>query len=75
MNETNKKADLIPLGKRIRDLRLSSDLTQESLAERAGIDRTYLGGVERGERNIAFLNLTLIAEAFGISLSELLKEI
>jgi transcriptional regulator with XRE-family HTH domain len=51
------------LGKRIRKRRKSSDLSQESLALLAGIDRSYLGGVERGARNVTFTVLCRIAAA------------
>jgi transcriptional regulator with XRE-family HTH domain len=49
------------LGKRIRKRRKSSNLSQEGLALLAGIDRSYLGGVERGERNVTFTVLCRIA--------------
>lgn len=58
-------------GNRIRDLRLAKDLSQEDLAFRAGIHRTYLGGIERGERNPALKNIAAIARALGVTLSEL----
>jgi transcriptional regulator with XRE-family HTH domain len=51
------------LGKRIRKRRKSSDLSQEALALMAGLDRSYLGGVERGERNVTFTVLCRIAAA------------
>jgi transcriptional regulator with XRE-family HTH domain len=50
-------------GKRVRQLRLASHLTQEGLAERAGLHPTYIGGIERGERNVGFDNLLKIARA------------
>jgi transcriptional regulator with XRE-family HTH domain len=58
-------------GYRVRDLRLAKDLSQEELAFRAGIHRTYLGGIERGERNPALKNISAIAKALGVTLSEL----
>jgi transcriptional regulator with XRE-family HTH domain len=58
-------------GERIRDLRLAKGLSQEELAFRAGVHRTYLGGIERGERNPALKNIALIADALGVTLSEL----
>ena len=58
-------------GNRIRDLRLAKGLSQEELAFRAGIHRTYLGGIERGERNPALKNMAAIARALGVKLSEL----
>lgn len=61
------------LGQRIRTLRIEAGLTQEELAFRAGLDRSYVGGVERGERNISLLNLNLIAEALNTTISSLTK--
>jgi transcriptional regulator with XRE-family HTH domain len=62
---------LIKLGKRIRELRLSLGYSQEGLAAEAGLDRTYMGGVERGERNVAALNLFRIAKALKVDTGEL----
>jgi transcriptional regulator with XRE-family HTH domain len=45
--------------------------TQAELAERVGIDRSFLADVERGKRNISILNLALIAEGLGVTLSKL----
>lgn len=60
-------------GERIRTLRQLRKLSQEELAFRAGIHRTYLGGIERGERNPALRNINALAEALSVSLSELFK--
>ncbi|GIO38826.1 hypothetical protein J41TS12_36870 [Paenibacillus antibioticophila] len=54
-------------GKRVRELRAISGMTQEALAYRAGLDRTYLSGVERGERNVSLLNIEKIATALQVS--------
>ena len=59
-------------GKKVRELRLKKNLSQEKLAAEAGLDRTYVGGVERGERNIALVNICKIAAALGVRPSELL---
>lgn len=67
------KALLIKIGKRIRNLRLSIGLSQEKLSFKATLDRTYIGSVERGERNIAVINLNKICTALEISLAELFK--
>ncbi|TAD74147.1 MAG: XRE family transcriptional regulator [Oscillatoriales cyanobacterium] len=70
------KADLlILLGTRIRELRKARGLSQEAFAAECGLDRTYIGGIERGERNVAIRNLALIAKSLGISMSELLSEL
>ena len=61
------------LGARIRDLRIEKGLSQEALALAAGLDRSYVGGVKRGERNIAVLNLSRIAKALDVSLPTLMQ--
>ncbi|WP_300338275.1 helix-turn-helix transcriptional regulator [Accumulibacter sp.] len=58
-------------GGRLREIRHQEGLSQEQLAELAGIDRTYVGGVERGERNLSILNVKRLANALGINLKEL----
>lgn len=58
----------------IKRLRRQQGLSQEALADLAGLHRTYIGAVERGERNITLLNANRIAEALGVELSECLKE-
>jgi len=63
------------LGTRIRRLRNVAGWTQVQLAEKIGIDRSFLADVERGKRNISILNLALIAKGLKISLSRLLTKI
>ncbi|MBU3613541.1 helix-turn-helix transcriptional regulator [Polynucleobacter sp. Latsch14-2] len=63
---------LIALGKAIRAFRQESGLSQEALANEVGIDRSYMGGIERGEHNVAIMNLTKIAKTLKIKVSELL---
>ena len=61
-------------GKRIIDLRIKKGLTsQMDLANKSGLDRTYIGGVERGERNISLKNLERLAKTLGVSLEELFR--
>ena len=62
----------IVFGKRVRKLRLERRLSQEKLAELADLHRNYVGGVERGERNIALLNIVAIARALRVKPSRLL---
>lgn len=59
------------LGERIRGHRKSIGLSQEALAAKAGIDRSYIGGVERGERNLTFTMLCGIAAALGCDVANL----
>ncbi|HEV2200634.1 MAG TPA: helix-turn-helix transcriptional regulator [Bryobacteraceae bacterium] len=58
-------------GERVRELRKQRGLSQEALAFRCDLDRTYIGGVERGERNISLINIYRIAEALGVGTKEL----
>lgn len=58
-------------GARVRELRKRRGLSQESLALTCGLDRTYVGGVERGERNISLLNIHKIAAGLGVPPNEL----
>ena len=48
-------------GARVRELRLTAGLSQEAFADKCGLDRTYIGGIERGERNLSLRNIALIA--------------
>ena len=63
---------LIALGKRVHDLRAAKGWSQEEFAHISGLHRTYIGQIERGEKNISFGNLSKIAGVLGLTLSELL---
>ncbi|WP_299796667.1 helix-turn-helix transcriptional regulator [uncultured Shewanella sp.] len=63
---------LAAFGAHIKKLRLSNSLSQEQLALRADIDRTYISGIERGKRNVSVINLFKIADALNIPASTLL---
>jgi transcriptional regulator with XRE-family HTH domain len=64
---------LSELGLAVRRMRVEVGLTQEALAVDAGIDRSYMGGVERGEHNLTLINLHRIASALGTKPSLLLQ--
>ena len=70
----NGAKELVSIGKTIRNLRLELGLSQESFAEEVGIDRSYIGGIERGEHNLALMNLVKISKALNISISKLLSK-
>jgi transcriptional regulator with XRE-family HTH domain len=61
-------------GRAVRARRSNGDWSQEELAHRAGMHRNYVGGVERGERNLGLLNASALAHALGIELSALMAE-
>lgn len=60
-------------GNRLRQLRKARGWSQEEFAHQVGLDRSYMGGVERGERNVSLENICLIADALNVSPSELFK--
>lgn len=60
-------------GDRIRYLRTQENLSQEQLSYKTGFHRTYIGMIERGERNISLTNMAIFAKAFNLPLDELLK--
>ncbi|MBM4422449.1 MAG: helix-turn-helix transcriptional regulator [Chloroflexi bacterium] len=62
-------------GQRIRELRKERGLSQESLAELCGLDRTYISGIERGLRNVALRNIDALAQGLGVSISELFEDV
>ncbi len=70
-----KHPALVKIGKRIRELRKEKGYSQESFAYEIGLDRTYMGSVERGERNIAALNLIRIAKTLKMELGDLFPSI
>lgn len=64
---------LVAIGAAIRELRGERSLSQEGLAHDVGLDRSYVGGIERGEHNLTVMNLLRIAEQLDVEVSELLK--
>ncbi|TAE34903.1 MAG: XRE family transcriptional regulator [Alphaproteobacteria bacterium] len=75
MKSKNDKDILKRLGLRIRDLRLERAISQEELAAIANVHRTYIGMVERGEKNITILTLVRFSVALEINLIDILKGI
>jgi transcriptional regulator with XRE-family HTH domain len=63
---------LLLLGKRVHELRTAKKWSQEEFAHVSGLHRTYIGQIERGEKNISFANLSKIAAVLGVTMSELL---
>jgi len=72
MNKAQQERIKREFGDRLRSARQEKDLSQEALALACDLDRTYIGGVERGERNISLINICKIARALGISPKELM---
>lgn len=70
-----KDKHLVELGKQIRELRRSKGLSQEQLALQAEVDRSYVGGIERGERNVSFLTLVKIANCLECDIAKFTKGI
>ncbi|MCB0720882.1 MAG: helix-turn-helix transcriptional regulator [Ignavibacteriae bacterium] len=70
-----KSKYLIALGLQIRSIRKGRDLSQEQLALKANIDRSYVGGIERGERNVSFLTLVKIARTLNCEISDFTKNL
>jgi len=73
--DNNKDTLLIKVGLKIRCLRQQRGISQEILAHEADLDRSYMGGVERGERNISLKNLGKISTALNIPLREIMEDI
>lgn len=65
---------LAKFGLRVRKIRLDKGWSQEKLAEKAGLHRTYVGSLERGERNVCLLNLYKLADALNIDITEFFQD-
>lgn len=68
-----KEDILVRFGNKIRSERLKKKLSQEAFADKIGVHRTYIGMIERAEKNITLLNIKKLADGLGISVSELMK--
>ncbi|MBO7329583.1 MAG: helix-turn-helix transcriptional regulator [Lentisphaeria bacterium] len=62
-------------GGRVRDLRIAQGISQEVLAQKSGLHRTYIGGIERGERTISLVNIEKIAKALNLSIVDVVDDI
>jgi len=72
---SKKCPELIKLGRRVRELRIKKGFSQEAFAYEINLDRTYVGGIERGERNIAAINLIRIAKGLNVEVGDLFPPI
>jgi transcriptional regulator with XRE-family HTH domain len=68
-----KKAVLVKFGNAVRSVRNAAGISQEELADRTEIHRTYIGGIERGERNPTLIMIARIAKALSIPVSHLIQ--
>jgi len=72
----DKKIELLEkFGEKVREERSKRGLSQEELAARAGVHRTYIGMIERGEKNITLLNIKKVAKALDLSIDKLLTNL
>lgn len=67
----NKNSILIKFGEKVRELRRLKGISQEELADRANLHRTYIGMIERAEKNITLINIEKIANALEVKISDL----
>ncbi len=69
-----KDPRLVAFGERVRQLRKEKGLSQEAFADLAGIDRSYMGHIERGDQNITLTKIYQISEALRVSVSDLISD-
>jgi transcriptional regulator with XRE-family HTH domain len=72
MKNTNVQKQL---GKQVREIRTAQGYSQESLADAAGLHRTYIGAIERGEQNVSIENVARIANSLDVKIAELFKKL
>jgi len=70
----NKQLSL-DFGLMVRSIRIEQKLSQEQLANKAGVHRTYIGMIERGEKNITLENISKICDGLGLSIENLFREL
>lgn len=68
-----KNTVLVKFGQRVRQLRKRQGVSQEELAERAGVHRTYIGMIERAEKNITLINIEKICKGLSIAIEKFFK--
>lgn len=68
-----KNKILVNFGKQVKNIRLQKGWSQEDLAKKCGLHRTYIGSIERSERNVSLINVDKIATALGVPINNLLK--
>jgi transcriptional regulator with XRE-family HTH domain len=73
MDEARRDEVKRRFGARLKTLRKARKLSQEKVALKAGIDRSYYGGIERGESNVSLINIQRIAEALEVEAGELFR--
>ncbi len=73
MRSTKEQRIKQEFGRRVRSERKKKGLSQEALALACDLDRTYIGGIERGERNISLINMHKIADGLGVTLEDLVR--
>ncbi len=66
---------VLNFGKRVRELRQEQKLSQEELADKIGIHRTYIGSIERGEKSVSIITIEKVAKVFNLSISKLMEGI
>ena len=69
----SKQKILIKFGERVREIRKEKELSQEELAHKANLHRTYIGMIERAEKNITLVNIEKIANALQVEIANLIK--
>ncbi|MGD0121703.1 MAG: helix-turn-helix transcriptional regulator [Candidatus Limnocylindrales bacterium] len=75
MAESAAEPILQAFGLAVRNLRRERGLSQEEFADLVGVHRTYMGGIERGERNVSLVNIGKIAESLGLSLGDFMTHV
>lgn len=74
LNKEKDQQFLNDLGRKIKQFRVGKDWSQERLGFKSNLDRTYIGAIERGERNFSVLNLKKITDALEVSISDVLPD-